>query len=325
MAVTVYAGVMGSGKSYEAVQALAQALKKGRRVVTNISGLNRDKIADFIGLDPSDPLDSLVVVTDEQVRAPGFWAEEDNKTSTLVQHGDFVILDEAWNFVGVDSSLSPECKSWIRMHRHFVSSTGVASDLLVICQDVAGLHRFLKGVVDFVFVFQKLKFLGLSSKYSVTCYQGNKLRRSAVVSRQNKSYNKAIFPLYQSYATSGPVSEQNIDSRMVLWRSPRFIVALAIGPLFLLGGAYGFYTSFSGFFETPEPSAPLGSSPGPAAPPPVFEAPVAQASQPVLALALVNGAPMALVQEGESRRWVSQPINWSSPFPQSADPEAFVK
>jgi len=44
MAINVYSGVMGSGKSYEVVQGpLLDAIASGRRVVTNVDGINEDR------------------------------------------------------------------------------------------------------------------------------------------------------------------------------------------------------------------------------------------------------------------------------------------
>ncbi|ENT7525242.1 TPA: zonular occludens toxin domain-containing protein, partial [Escherichia coli] len=48
MAISAYVGVPGSGKTYEVVcNVIIPAVSSGRRVVTNIYGLNADKIYDY--------------------------------------------------------------------------------------------------------------------------------------------------------------------------------------------------------------------------------------------------------------------------------------
>lgn len=47
MAISAYIGIPGSGKSYEAVcNVIIPAFTSGRRVVTNIYGLQKDKITE---------------------------------------------------------------------------------------------------------------------------------------------------------------------------------------------------------------------------------------------------------------------------------------
>ena len=50
MAINAYTGLMGSGKTYEVVSSVVlPALLKGRRVVSNIEGLDYEEIADAMG------------------------------------------------------------------------------------------------------------------------------------------------------------------------------------------------------------------------------------------------------------------------------------
>lgn len=79
MSITVYSGVMGSGKSYEAVKtAILGALKKGRRVITNISGFDQSACFSLLttaGFQP-DMIGPVVVVSNERVAEPNFFPGE---------------------------------------------------------------------------------------------------------------------------------------------------------------------------------------------------------------------------------------------------------
>lgn len=341
MAINVYTGVMGSGKSYEAMCRIVEALKANRRVVTNIDGVNRDKLAEHLGLPDSDPLSNLVLVTDEQVRERGFWAVEDRSVDTIVKHGDLVVLDEAWNFLGPDIKLSQDCRSWLRMHRHFVcEETKVASDLLCLVQDTGSLHRFVRGVVEFCFSFEKLKVLGLSKSYRCSVYQGAARRNSALISRQVKRYDTAIFPLYSSYSASGSsgAKELAVDGRISLWRSPKLLVPLFAGVAFLAYGGYGVFNAIGrmtgGTFQgsdklaiDPKASsaaAPAGgrsaSAPGVPGEPLVS---VPDAPQAVVAAFRQGETYMALVNRGGVYRWEPAPFLLGA-FPSvSVDGSAF--
>ncbi len=66
MAISAYIGIPGSGKSYEAVcNVIIPAFTSGRRVVTNIYGLQKDKITERY----PDATGEIIVVDndDEQI------------------------------------------------------------------------------------------------------------------------------------------------------------------------------------------------------------------------------------------------------------------
>lgn len=80
MAKTVYTGLQGHGKSYEVVRGvICPNVAKGRRVVTNVAGLQVDKIkaycVDKLGADP-EKLGEIVAVTNERITEPDFFPEE---------------------------------------------------------------------------------------------------------------------------------------------------------------------------------------------------------------------------------------------------------
>lgn len=246
MAIIVYTGVMGSGKTYEAVSTAAlTALRAGRRVVTNISGFNFERIRDHLGefkdgshLEP----DRVVVIPSKRITEDHFFFDPDLEHDSLVKPGDLVLIDEVWAFWGKDSKLSPEHQKFFRMHRHYTeAATGVSCDLVVMIQDLASLHRFIRGVIESNFKFTKMKTLGLSSRYRVEVYEGNSQRKASLVSASVKKYDKAIFPLYKSY-DAGIGKESVVDDRQNLFKNKWFV-------LIMIGSLVGVISAGTWFFK----------------------------------------------------------------------------
>lgn len=79
MSITVYTGVVGSGKTYEAVKTvLLPAVASGRRVVTNISGINKEKIYEYLKSQGRDSslFSDIIVVSNERIVEPDFFCGE---------------------------------------------------------------------------------------------------------------------------------------------------------------------------------------------------------------------------------------------------------
>lgn len=70
MAISAYIGIPGSGKSYEAVcNVIIPAFTSGRRVVTNIYGLQKDKITERY----PDATGEIIVVDNDDVLKADFF------------------------------------------------------------------------------------------------------------------------------------------------------------------------------------------------------------------------------------------------------------
>ncbi|VEG83571.1 zonular occludens toxin domain-containing protein [[Haemophilus] ducreyi] len=100
MSITAYVGIPGSGKSYEVVNSVIVAhFKKGRRIVTNIEGLDESKLITFcLETDKQlqfEQLGKIIHVTDEQCQHADFFPFK-GATETLCQPGDLICLDEVW-------------------------------------------------------------------------------------------------------------------------------------------------------------------------------------------------------------------------------------
>lgn len=218
MAINAYTGLMGSGKSYEVVSSvIVPAVIAGRRVITNIDGIQPDAIRDYcvdVKKANLEALGSVIPVTNDDVTREGFFPDETKpEAKSIVLAGDLVAIDEAWNFWSIGNKLSPEHMRFFRMHRHYVHpETGVACDVALMIQSIGDLHRQLRSVVEMTFVTKKLKELGLNRSYRVEMYEGGKVTKANRVDTFSKMYSKAIFPLYQSYA-GAKGKERAIDKR----------------------------------------------------------------------------------------------------------------
>lgn len=261
MPINVYTGLMGSGKSYECVSSvIVPAVKAGRRVVTNVDGIDNDAIRAYCQIKYAmspDQLGKVVHCKNEDVGKADFLPYGEG-VDTFCQPGDIICIDEAWRFWGTDCKLLTEHKVFFREHRHFVHpDTKVCCDLVLMVQDISDLHRILKVVVEVTFKTTKIKTLGLNKTYRVEMWEGYKLTQKGRVAVENKRYDPQIFPLYSSY-TGGAGKELQVDDRQNVLKSPKlWILAALVISLFSIS-VYTLIGFFGGKPETNNSTTPTG-------------------------------------------------------------------
>jgi zona occludens toxin len=247
MPINAYTGLMGSGKSYECVAAvIIPAIRNGRRVVTNVDGIDGDAIRAYCHekwTTPMEQLGTVVHCKNDEVSLSTFLPYGES-VDTFCKPGDIICIDEAWRFWGTDCKLLPEHKIFFREHRHFVDPVSkVCCDLVLMVQDIGDLNRTLKVVVEVSFRTTKIKTLGWSKTYRVEMWEGYKQTVRGRVAVENKRYDSTIFPLYSSYH-GGSGKEIQVDGRQNVLKSPKlWILAALVVALF----AWGLYTAI-GFF-----------------------------------------------------------------------------
>lgn len=236
-AINAYCGVMGSGKSFEVVSGpLLDAVAAGRRVVTNIDGVNEEKIHAYLhakrGL-AVERLGKIVHVRTDDMLQPGFFPVEVESstgatvTPGFVKAGDLVVVDEAWKLWSTSKRISDEHMNFFRMHRHFVNEqTGLCCDVVLMIQSIADLNKSIKAVVELSFRMVKLKSLGFSSRYRVEIYETSKQTKTNRTGTQVRKYKPEIFPLYNSYA-GGAGKEATVDKRQNVFASVWLWVGIA--------------------------------------------------------------------------------------------------
>ena len=224
MPINAYTGLMGSGKSFECVRSvIIPAIARGRRVVTNVDGIDSEAIRAYIhekqGLE-LEKLGHVVHCKNEDVFKDDFFPYG-APVDTFCRGGDLICIDEAWRFWGTDSKIITNHRIFFREHRHYVDeATKVSCDLVLMVQDISDLQRTLKVVVELSFRTTKIKSLGLSKVYRVEMWEGYKLTLKARQSVENKSYDPEIFPLYASYS-GGAGKELTVDDRQNILKNPK--------------------------------------------------------------------------------------------------------
>lgn len=250
MAILAYIGSPGSGKSYEVVKSvILPAILNGRRVVSNVYGLDKDKIYQYLlkknRKAEESKLGDLIYVENEQCLESDFLPSMENMES-FCQAGDLIVIDEVWRIWGNDKDIPKNHRSFIAEHRHFShKETGVTCDLVVINQDVAQIPRFIKDRIETTYRIQKHFSLGLRSLYRVDVFQGAKLFKSNRITYYQEKYDKEIFSLYKSYENDN-AKEVVIDKRQSIFSSPWIKMLIFIVPAIFLYSFYNLYLVFSG-------------------------------------------------------------------------------
>lgn len=229
MPLSVYTGLMRSGKSYEVVsEVIVPAIRSGRNVVTNVDGINEEKIYEYLksknARDDESKYGKVLHVDNAQVFDDKFFPYYDDQknahTDTIVQPGDLVAIDEAWRFWGKGMKIKKNHQSFVLEHGHFTHPiTNVACDLVLMIQDMGTLHLFLRNVTAFSFKTTKKVALGMSKVYSLNMWEGKALTRANHVGQWTRKYNPEIFPLYSSFKGGAQGVIVNVDKRQNIFRN----------------------------------------------------------------------------------------------------------
>lgn len=270
MAITSYNGPPGAGKSYAMItQVLVPGVAAGRRVVTNISGVQPDKVLEYCAKKwPDKELGEVVLFDGKDALLPNFFpTEETGDAETFIKGGDLLIFDE-WRltFKNKGPVGSPDLEPFLRWHRHLVDDKGRATDVVIGTQILTDIHRDFRALVEGSFKFRKLSAVGLKNSYQWDAYDGHLQPKGEGVSKGNGKYKPEIFALYQSYATEGEGKELNTDNRRSFWSASIFVIMGGIFLMFVLGG-----WGVAHFFAAPDKPAgnitstsyPAGVAPGP--------------------------------------------------------------
>ena len=213
MAITAFVGTPGSGKSYDAVAKIVDNLRMGRRIYTNIRGMNDfnclQQIQMLTGLSDSHLLCYLNFLTDEEAKC--FWDH--------VAPGSMIVLDEVQNIFNARDWAKKEnglFNAWASTHRH------MGFDLLLITQSMQRLDTAVRSLVQFVYLYRKLDFFGklFTKKYLVYAYADQEVT-GPPLSKAVRTYDKRIFFCYQSYMFKD-MKEQGIMKHVNVLNHPIF-------------------------------------------------------------------------------------------------------
>lgn len=255
MSIKAYVGRMGSGKTYEVVSVvILGALARGRRVVSNIAGLDFEAMRSALVQEgvSEERIGQLVQIEHVKVLEPTFWRTDKDAgqgVDAFLQGGDLLALDEIWRFWEgfSDKKMPDRVMNFFRMHRHFTHpETGIACDVALITQDVMDIARRVRAVIEETYYMEKLTAIGSTKRYRVDVHQGGKTSRRPLRAIQ-RSYDPKYFGFYKSHSQAeeggaGP-REENIDQRGNILRGALFRVVLPLG-LVVIAGAFWFLWKF---------------------------------------------------------------------------------
>lgn len=270
MSIKCYVGRMGSGKSYEVVSmVILGALRSGRRVVSNIVGLNYDEMVLLLAEEgiPADSIGELVTIEHDEVFAPDFWLTDENaqgeRPSHVLRAGDLLALDEIWRFWDGFNKPDACVMNFFRMHRHFTHpTTGVSCDVALITQDIMDIGRKVRAVVEETYRMEKLTVIGAPKRYRVDVCMGGQSRK-ALRSIQRK-YDPRFFALYNSHSGKkegdADAKEVNIDGRGNILKGALFSFIIPIGLLVLIVSILFFWRFFNREPEKPKEGGAIAST-----------------------------------------------------------------
>lgn len=212
--IIIHEGVPGSGKSYDSVRKIIDALKNSRIVYTNIDGVNsdtcREALSSLTGL-TRDALSSQLIHL-EHGQITSFWS--------FCEPGSFIVIDEAqlyFNSRDWSKTENREFGNWASTHRHH------GYDLLLITQRSERIDSAVRSLAEFRYRYRKLNIFGNMVKkgYLVYTYCGDDTK--PLGSPYKRTYQSEIFPCYQSY--QGDASEKRVVKNPNIFKHPIFYFA----------------------------------------------------------------------------------------------------
>lgn len=239
MALSLYVGPPGSGKSYEAISSVVlPAFKSGRSIVTNIKGVRPDYWE--ANIEPAKGCDQgTITVVDEdffrdELNYPLMTKGGEVAASGAIPPGALVVIDEAYTVFPTgaarETGVTPRMIEYVRTHRHFVSADGVASDLVLISQDVMSLHPRIRAVAEFVATVKNMRYLGLAKRYRVNVFSSWRMNKASAIGEAHRRYSPDVFKLYKSFEADGAAKVVMTDkSHRALKPYHLLFVALAVG------------------------------------------------------------------------------------------------
>ncbi len=279
MAIEFHEGLPGAGKSYEAVVFhIIPALKDRRSVVTNIRGMNYEKLADLSG----QPLAmvQLLLINVEPAEQDGESGEVQrciNEMCDKTPDNALIVWDEIQDYFPSGAQKLPlnQQKFWTE-HRH----RGL--DIIIMGQDRTDVHKLIRNRIRTVIYFLKLEAVGQPDRYKWEIYQKQKFGKFEKTGSGVRSYDPKYYGTYMSHRREGTRSKVYTTTRTNMLANSKSLV-LGV-PAAFAAGIYAVFHLWSFFHPEPEQLA--------TAPVKVEQVQEAQAPKPTK---LVNPTPDEMV------------------------------
>lgn len=244
MALNLYTGQPGSGKSYSVVaHVIIPALKKGRHVVTNIPVEDETLTQVFGGEITQLPLDAL----------------DDPGLPERFPAGCVAVVDECWNRWPSGQRVSKAANGdlhWLKEHRHRVDNQGNAMQVVLVTQDPSDLASWVRKLIKHTFWMEKLDTVGADNRFSIKIYKGcptgENIPKRYLIRQSYGTYDPDIYQYYSSATQSESFDvgdEKAMDRRTSIWRSPGFILQMTLSPAIFIAACVFLWQSISAYRE----------------------------------------------------------------------------
>lgn len=227
--IAVYAGLPGAGKSYDAMVKVMELLLLGRKVFTNIDGLDNEvyllAICLYIKKDMQFLKEHLVFVSNADI---AFFPQ-------IAEQNAVFVIDEAHKYFSNrewQTEKNIACCHFCSTHRH----QGI--DIIFITQDIAKIDSQIRSLVEWTYYYKKVNVFGslVTKRYQCFIYAGGEHDGSPHGS-YSKTYNVKVFDCYKSFDDSA-LKDKGINrsfniftSHPIFWCIP-FAVALMVYMIF---------------------------------------------------------------------------------------------
>lgn len=200
MAIEYHEGLPGAGKSYEAVVFhIIPALKERRSVVTNIRGMNFERLAELTG-EPLEMINLLLINVEpaEQDSADGEVQRCINDMCDKTPDNALIVWDEIQDYFPSGNYKLPlnQQKFWTE-HRH----RGL--DIIIMGQDRSDVHKIIRNRIRTVIYFLKQEAIGRPDYYKWEIFQKQRLGKFEKTGSGTRQYDKKFFGTYMSHRKDG--------------------------------------------------------------------------------------------------------------------------
>lgn len=273
MTIWFHEGLPRSGKSYEAmVKHALPAIQNGRHVVTNIKGVNCEKIAEVLNI-PVEEVELLVTIIP--------W-DKTTECYTYVKNDCLLLLDEVQDFwPATRDRLGKEITELITQH----GQRGL--DIILMGQSNKDCHALWRRRIDKLIYFVQKDAIGKPMEYAWQLYKQTSPDKFAKVNGGGGKYEKKYFGVYSSHVDGTTNKTAYADDRANILKTPLFrfgFPAAGVIGIFAIWYVWHFFTSPTAIIGTATASTmpknpPVAAS---AIPAPSATQPVASAVPPAM-------------------------------------------
>lgn len=261
MAINFHEGLSGAGKSYEAVvQHIIPKLKEGRKVFTNIRGMNHEKIAEILEK-PVEEIQALLF----QIEWNDIPLLPHNVLTIPDKYRDsFIVIDELQDYYPASRmQLDAETTEFITQHRQF------GLDILCLGQSLKDCHAIWRRRIQTKIFFLNKEAIGQPNKYKWEAWQQIQPDKWQKVNSGGGEYEEKYFGSYLSHRENVANTTQYNDKRANVLNNWKFKFAM---PAVAIGFVWAIYFMYSLFTEPmvkidkaenkPSPNQTSNTSPG---------------------------------------------------------------